>query len=178
MNTSSFDLNEFQTTCEYYKKRLNCIICLENLNPRPETLLNDSEKLNSTFKRKELRDKLIISYNSSSNNMDLKTIRNDSLNFSVLFDNLLIFDQEEKKKYAKNNIFYKNFDDLKGRIMFEYYKYLFYKILIFLIYILLIIGLVFIILYFSGGCCSNTNPDMNKTESNKSGTQKSPGSTR
>lgn len=170
LNTSSFDLNEFQKSCKNYNVSLNCIICIENLNPRPETLLNDLEILSNTFKTNDLRDKLNILFTSSNENIDLNSIRNESLSFNVLFDNLLIINQNKKKKYVENNIFCNNLNDLKGKIMRSFYKSLSFKMLIFILFISSIIALVLII-YFSHCCSDNSNSSttsgMGKIVSNK-----------
>ena len=75
LSSISFDLNTFKLKCEQLKSSLKAIICIENLNPRPETLLNDFKVLVNVFTTEELRNHLHLFITFSSKHVDSKELQ-------------------------------------------------------------------------------------------------------
>jgi hypothetical protein len=96
LNRSSFELNELkQKYIDYKRKNLCGVICIENLNPRPETLENDIKVLNNVFTSSELEYLLNIVCTSSSYDLNIDTIRSEFLKFNVLFSYLNINNEKD-----------------------------------------------------------------------------------
>ena len=105
LHRSSFNTSGYKFNCdEMRKKGLNYIILIENLNPRPETLAADLEKLTQVFTTAELQKKLIIFFTSSDDKKSLKDIKKSALEMNVLFSSIGIHNQGDRKKFVDNQI--------------------------------------------------------------------------
>ena len=109
---NNFDIDSFKRKYSEIQKDLKEIICLENLNPRPETMLQDMNILRDVFTTSELRNKMIICFTSSSP-ISLKEIQHAANEFNHLFDSVLMMQSESKQKqeFISNNI--KTLDSLE-----------------------------------------------------------------
>ena len=134
LHKSSFNPSVYKFNCdEIRKKGLNYIILIENLNPRPETLASDLEKLTQVFTTAELQKKLIIFFTSSNDKMNLKEIKESALKMNVLFSSIGIKNQSEKLKFVDNQII--TADSLNSELVYvnSYTKMLRYMKLILLL---------------------------------------------
>lgn len=96
LNRSSFNLIELKQKYRDYKNKNLCgVICIENLNPRPETLENDIKMLYSVFTGTELENLLNIVCTSSSYDLNVNIIRSEFLKFNVLFSYLGINNEKD-----------------------------------------------------------------------------------
>jgi hypothetical protein len=106
-----FDFNKFENVCNEIKSNLKEIICLENLNPRPETMQQDMNILRDVFTSKELKSLLVICF-TSSKQLNLKEIQKDTKSFNFLFHDVLkIQNDSQKDDYIIKNI--KTLDTLR-----------------------------------------------------------------
>ena len=97
LNRLEFNKTNFIDKCNKIKNNLKAIICLENLNPRPETLLNDVKILSECFTSNELKEKIFFVFTFSNGSKDLVEFRNDILKFNTLFDYLMVSEFEKSK---------------------------------------------------------------------------------
>ena len=105
LNKAAFDLKSFELKYNEIKSGLKQIVCIENLNPRPETLDADLNVLSKVFSSLELRNYLNIVFKSSSQrDLDLSEIRKSSASFNVLFNALGLKYKTEIDKYIAKQI--------------------------------------------------------------------------
>ena len=105
LNKAAFDLKSFELKYNEIKDGLKQIVCIENLNPRPETLEADLNVLSKVINSKELRNYLFIVFKSSTKpDSDLSEIRSSSANFNVLFNALGLKSQAAINKYIGKQI--------------------------------------------------------------------------
>ena len=97
LNRLEFNKTNFIDKCNKIKNNLKAIICLENLNPRPETLLNDVKILSECFTSNELKEKIFFVFTFSNGSKYLVELRNDILKFNTLFDYLMVSGFEKSK---------------------------------------------------------------------------------
>ena len=90
LNKMAFDVNTFKAVCDDMKKNICAIFCIENFNPRPETLLNDINILLSVFTAEELYKNLYFLCTFSSTVNDMNVFRNDFSQYDDIFDYLNI----------------------------------------------------------------------------------------
>jgi hypothetical protein len=105
------DLNrlkfKIEDLCNRVQNGLKLIICLENLNPRPETLLNDIKILSECFESSnELKEKIFLIFTFSNRNQlkKLAELRSDILNFNALFQYLNVVSDGEKHVFVDNKV--------------------------------------------------------------------------
>jgi len=105
------DLNRLmfkkEDLCNRVHDDLKLIICLENLNPRPETLLNDIKILSECFESSnELKEKIFFIFTFSNRNQSKKLVelRSDILNFNALFHYLNVVSDGEKHVFVENKV--------------------------------------------------------------------------
>lgn len=101
-----FNRDEFQQICNYNMHKLEKIICLENLNPGPETLGNDIRILSKIFTPNTLRNRLNLVFTSSDPYIKLAEIRNTALNFVVFYGYLGIQNENgaNKRLFVERNV--------------------------------------------------------------------------
>ena len=85
LERANFNFESFQTRCNNIRKNLRAIITIENLNPRPETLMNSMKKLGEIFSSSELEKSLYVIF-TSNDNIDETYIRESFLQFNAVFD--------------------------------------------------------------------------------------------
>lgn len=95
LNRLSFDRTLFRNRCNEIRSNLKAIICLENLNPRPETLLNDITILSECFNPNELKEKIFFVFTFSNGSKSSTELRDDILKFDTLFDYLTVSSKEK-----------------------------------------------------------------------------------
>ena len=122
LNRAAFDSKSFELKYNEIKAGLKQIVCIENLNPRPETLEADLNVLGKVVSPQELKKYLHIVFKSSSqNDLDLSEIRKSSENFHVLFAALGLKSKADIDKYIRKRIWteksFKN-DRFKGTLLF------------------------------------------------------------
>jgi hypothetical protein len=100
-----FSFIDFKNKCNEIKSDLKEIICLENLNPRPETLVDDMNILKKVFASKELKEKMTICF-TSSQQKNLSEVQSYAKNFDFLFNDVLMIQNGslEKEEYINKNI--------------------------------------------------------------------------
>jgi hypothetical protein len=105
------DLNrikfKIEDLCDRVQNGLKLIICLENLNPRPETLLNDIKILSECFESSnELKEKIFLIFTFSNRNQSKKLaeLRSDILNFNAMFHFLNVVSDGEKHAFVENKV--------------------------------------------------------------------------
>ena len=104
LNRLSFDKIQFTKKISQIQDNLEGVICVENLNPRPETLLNDLEILIDIFPSSfQLKNKILFLFTSSNSTKSLEEIRNEILSFEYLFDCLTI-PQVERMDFVIQNV--------------------------------------------------------------------------
>ena len=97
---------KIEDLCDRVQNGLKLIICLENLNPRPETLLNDIKILRECFESSnELKEKIFLIFTFSNRNQSkLAELRSDILNFNAMFQILNVVSDEEKHAFVENKV--------------------------------------------------------------------------
>lgn len=109
LNRYRFNLVDFTSMCQYIQS-LNTndfqIVCIENMNPRPETLIYDIRILRKIYSAKELREFLRIVFTFSKGaEKSSEEVKNGVLTYKDLFEKYLeIFNQSEKEKFYNRNI--------------------------------------------------------------------------
>ena len=102
-----FSLSEFRNKCNAIKSDLKEIICFENLNPRPETLVDDMNILKRVFSSKELKDKMVICF-TSNQKLKLSEVQSYAKNFDFLFIDVLMIQsgslEKEKEEFINKSI--------------------------------------------------------------------------
>ena len=115
LNRMAFDVNTFKPVCDDMKKNLCAIFCIENFNPRPETLLNDINILLSVFTAEELYNNLYFLCTFSSTVNDMNVFRNDFSQYDNILDYLNI-PARERLAFAHGRVWVlheKYIDDIK-----------------------------------------------------------------
>ena len=107
----TFNENDFIDQCNNIREKIQFILCIQNLNPRPETLENDFGVLTRAFSSTELNEKLNIIFTSSDN---LDNVRNSALNYTVIFDPLGITEFQNKCDFVNKKIWLNNTDEING----------------------------------------------------------------
>ncbi len=108
-NSLSFNANEFESFCTKIKPNLKAIVSIQNFNPRPQTIIEDSLKLLKIFTAKELRDKLFI---FAITNISKHEIQNHLMNDHNLGFNQLLELTKSSDEF-RNKIFILNQDDCR-----------------------------------------------------------------
>jgi GTP-binding protein EngB required for normal cell division len=101
-----FSLSEFRSKCNEIKSDLKEIVCFENLNPRPDTLVDDMNILKRVFSSKELRDKMVICF-TSNQTIKLSEVQSYAKNFDFLFIDVLQMSgslENEKEEFINKSI--------------------------------------------------------------------------
>jgi len=120
------DLNRLkfnkEDLCNRVQNDLKLIICLENLNPRPETLLNDIKILSECFKSSnELKEKIVFIFTFSNRNQSKKLadLRSDILNFNALFHYLNVASDQEKHVFVEKKVWILDENEIGLKNMIE-----------------------------------------------------------
>jgi hypothetical protein len=102
LDSGDFDRNKFRETCKNIKN-LTAIICIENLNPRSNSLKGNLEELRYVFTSDELREKLYVffTFGSSTKPSSLEKLREDVLDFNEMFNMLNVND---KKRFVAKKV--------------------------------------------------------------------------
>ena len=130
LNRMGFNFEEFKIMCSTISNNLKGIICIENFNPRPETLLNDLKVLVNVFSNDTLKRYLLLfaTFTNNNNNiLSLTETRKDISDFRTIFeDYLLINDRFLLNKFLKENIWILNENHLNElnecKIVREYFQ--------------------------------------------------------
>lgn len=102
LNKLSFNLNDFKSIANKIK---GSIICLENLNPRADTLIENIKILNNVFGSDRLKKDLILLFTfTEENSKSLDQIRNSVLDYNVLFKFLNIHVNTEKIEFLSTRL--------------------------------------------------------------------------
>ena len=109
-NSRSFDANEFRCFCAKIKPNLKAIVSIQNFNPRPQTIIEDSLKLLEIFTAKELKDKLFI---FAITNRSKHETQNHLMNDRQLGFNQLLELTTNSSDEFRNKIFLFNQDDFR-----------------------------------------------------------------
>ena len=115
LNKLSFDKNDFRRKIQA-ETNLKAIICIENLNPRPETLLNDINILKNTFTAADLRNNLYFYFTFSTKHVDLNEFREAFLEYDMIFEYLNI-PQNKRRAFADERVWLLDkiyYNDLKN----------------------------------------------------------------
>ena len=106
LNRLEFNLTDFKQSCDQMKTCYNlvAIICFENLNPRPDTLLNDFTQLSSVFSAHELKNKLMVFFTFTGSIKPLKEIRDDFKDYDLLFRSMGICDGKNRLAFIKERV--------------------------------------------------------------------------
>lgn len=106
LNKSNFCFDGFKTKCNQIRDTLEAIIFIVNLNPRPETLLNDLSILSCVFTPQQLREKVIFFFTMSNGiSKSLFDVRNSFLKFNEAFDFL---NMEKNRAFVNNRVWLLN----------------------------------------------------------------------
>jgi hypothetical protein len=94
MDGSSFNKEHFRNSVYSVKTRIIAIICLENLNPRSNSLKGNLEELRCIFTSDELRKKLYVffTFGTSRKASSLEKLREDVLDFNEMYELIGLFD--------------------------------------------------------------------------------------
>jgi hypothetical protein len=86
---------ENKTELKEIKSNIKAIICLENLNPRSNSLKGNLEELRYVFTSDELREKLYVFFTfvSSTKPSSLEKLREDVLDFNEMYKLIGLFDR-------------------------------------------------------------------------------------
>jgi len=116
LNRLSFDRKKFKSIANNIRFNLHKIICIENLNPRHQTLSKDLDILTSVFGPDELNKKIIFINTFSTPLESLEELRNSFLNLNDFFQVLMI-DQADRSKFVQKSVWildHANPESLKG----------------------------------------------------------------
>ena len=83
LEKASFNIETYRNKCNRIKTNLAAIISIENLNPRPETLVNNMKILERTFSSDEL-SKLLYIFFTSDHSIKIDEIRDSFLQFNEI----------------------------------------------------------------------------------------------
>ena len=117
-NRSSFKFKQFENNCEQIKKNLRAIICIENLNPRPETMLKDIQILNRVYDSDFLKKHLYFICTLQKpkqdycQNKSLEKVRNEFLHLTDFFSNLDINGESNVNEFVQKKIWILNKDNI------------------------------------------------------------------
>ena len=104
LDRTHFDISTFENKINTFPN-LKAIICLENLNPRPETLVNNIKILGDAFEQKLLKTNLYFCF-TSNNKLDINYVRESALQFNEVFRVIGIqHDKKLKDQFVKDKIY-------------------------------------------------------------------------
>ncbi len=106
-NRSSFKFEQFRYDCNKIENNLHSIICIENLNPRPETMLCDIKILKSVFSTHDLK-KYLYFICTPSQDKSLQKVREEFLKLNDFFLGLNINGELKIKKFVQKKIWILN----------------------------------------------------------------------
>ena len=105
LNRAFFDLDSFKSECEHIEPSLSSIVCLENLNPRAETLIEDIKILRRVFSASFLRSHLIILLTlSNENSKSLRQLREGFEHYDVVFKYLEITSAQDRREFVASRV--------------------------------------------------------------------------
>ena len=98
-----FNLNEYKAKAFKLKPNLKAIICLDCLNPRPESLFTNVELLRSVFDLNELKSKTYFLFTYSNKELTQNRFRDDAMHFNLIYELFHISDNQ-RKSFVDNKI--------------------------------------------------------------------------
>jgi hypothetical protein len=105
LNRAHFDLNAFKRECSHINSNLGAIVCLENYNPRSETLVEDIKILRQAFSASFLRTHLFVLITlTNENSKSLRQLREGFEHYDVVFKYLDIDSAQEKIAFVANRV--------------------------------------------------------------------------
>ena len=126
LERAHFDLESFKVEFEENEQNFGAIICIENLNPRPETLVNNIKILEKCFSSSMLNN-LLYFFFASNGKLDLDTLREKALNFNEVFNVLNIQHDSKKRRDFVNTRIHTLHDPPKKEIFIKRSSSSFFK---------------------------------------------------
>ena len=108
---SQSEIDNFRVECDNIRANIKYILCIEKLNPRPQTLDIHLEILRGIFSKEELNEKLNIIFTSDNLN-NLKSLRANAVDFNGLYDLLGITEFKDISNFINTKMWLNNQNEL------------------------------------------------------------------
>jgi len=112
LGTLNFNLNDYKHKANLMRPNLKAIICLDSLNPRPDSLFTNVELLAKVFDSNELNMKTFFLFTYYNRELTQDIFRKDAMEYNTIYESFRIPDREnfvENKIWLINDEMLENF---------------------------------------------------------------------